>query len=460
MTYPTEVAPAERGGRVASVVPGSPAEDAGLQSGDLITHVEGEPLRDVVDWLWLADGPTVAITVESAAGVAYEAILEREWHEGWGIDFDGVVFDGVRECDNACAFCFVAQLPPGMRPSLYVRDDDYRLSFLAGNFVTLTNLTDEDIDRIIEQHLSPLHVSLHAVDPIVRRSLMCPVVEDRALEHIDTLLDAGIEMHVQVVLVPGVNDGAQLERSLSWLAQRTGIESVGVVPVGITRYQRKLTATYDTPEAAATVLAQINDWSARTIAERGVAWVYAADEFYLTAGETLPDWDAYDGFPQFENGIGMVRAFRDESAEALAKSPEPLADAPVPEVVLVTGELFAPELSGMADALARTGCRVRVLPVANVLLGGNVNVAGLLAGADVADAVGADAAAGGAEVPREAGPAIYLVPDLTVNDDGVMLDDLTVADVAARTGADVRLVSSDAAGLVCALRELSSTSGR
>lgn len=457
MTYPTETAPAERGGRVAAIHPDSPAEKAGLRAGDLIIGVEGEPLHDVVDWLWLADGPTVALEVESVSVGSFEAILEREWHEGWGIDFAGVVFDGVRECDNACTFCFVEQLPPGMRPSLYVRDDDYRLSFLAGNFVTLTNLTDDDVDRIIEQRLSPLHVSLHAVDPAVRRSIMCASVEDRALEHIDTLLAAGIELHVQFVLVPGVNDDDQLDRSLRWLAERQGVVSVGVVPVGVTRYQRRITATYDTPEAAATVLRQVRGWAARRRAETGVGWVYAADELYLKAGEELPPWDDYDGFPQFENGIGMARAFVDECAEALRTAPGGGTRLPAPPVTLVTGELFAPVLGSLADALARTGCEVRVLPVVNVLLGGNVNVAGLLGGADIAATIIADAS----DVSDAPGSScVYLIPDLTVNDDGLLLDDLTVAEIAARTGKDVRLVSSDAAGLVCALRELSSTSGR
>lgn len=453
MTYPTEAPPAGRGGRITAVAPGSPAEEAGLRSGDVITRVEGEPLRDVVDWLWLADGTTVAIEVEPFSGAPFEAILERSWDEAWGIDFDGVVFDGVRECDNACAFCFVAQLPPGMRRSLMVRDDDYRLSFLAGNFVTLTNLSDDDVDRIIEQRLSPLHVSLHAVDPDVRRSLMCPGTEDRALEFMDTLLREGIEIHVQFVLVPGVNDGEVLERSLGWLAQREGIASVGVVPVGVTRFQRRVTATYDTAEKAAAVLRQLAIWSERMTEERGMGWVYAADELYLTAGEPLPAWDDYDGFPQFENGIGMVRAFLDECAESLSEAPDASQARDPRPVVLVTGEAFGPVLRSLESGLRRTGCAVRVLPVGNELLGGNVNVAGLLAGADIAAAIAADAAW---HASADA-PAVYLVPDLTVNDDGLLLDDLKVADVAARAGEDVRLVSSDAAGLVCALRELSST---
>jgi NifB/MoaA-like Fe-S oxidoreductase len=283
---------------------------------------------------------------------------------------------------------------------------------------------------------------------------MCASVEDRALEHMDTLLAAGIELHVQFVLVPGVNDGDQLDRSLRWLAERQGIVSVGVVPVGVTRYQKRIRSTFDTPEAAGAVLRQVRGWAARRRAETGVGWVYAADELYLQAGEELPPWDDYDGFPQFENGIGMARAFVDECADSLRNAPGGVTASPAPSVTLVTGELFAPVLGSLTQSLGRTGCTLRVLPVANELLGGNVNVAGLLGGGDIAAAVSADA--DGADGPSR----VYLIPDLTVNDDGLLLDDLTVAEIAARTGEDVRLVSSDAAGLVCALRELSSTSGR
>jgi len=444
MTYPTEVGVAGLGGRISSVEPDGPAALAGLTAGDVIVSVDDGPLRDVIDWMWNADGDSVDLRVRDARDVERDVVVEREWDEPWGLEFDGVVFDGIRECENACAFCFVAQLPPGMRPSLYVRDDDFRLSFLSGNFVTLTNLSDADIARIIEQRLSPMHVSLHAVDADVRRRLMCPTGEDRALEFIDRLLEAGITIHVQIVLVPGVNDGAVLDRSLAWLASREGVESVGVVPVGMTRYQKGVASGYDTPEAAAAVVRQLEMWRERKRTD--LRWVHAADEFYLGANAPLPAWDDYDGFPQFENGIGMVRAFIDEAGEELDAPERPSAAVPgAPHVALVTGTLFAPVLRGLAPAFARTGCSVDVLPVVNDLLGGNVNVAGLLAGRDIARAVAA----------RRADADVFLVPDVAVNDDMVFLDDLTVDDVAAQAGTDVRLVSCDAAGLVSALLELS-----
>lgn len=441
MTYPTEVGPAGAGGRIASIEPRGAAQRAGLSVGDTITAADGAPLRDVIDWMWTADSQWVALKVRDLEGVDRDVVMERAPGESWGLEFDGVVFDGIRECDNACAFCFVAQLPTGMRPSLYVRDDDFRLSFLSGNFVTLTNLDDADIARIIEQRLSPMHVSLHAVDEDVRRSLMCPTADDRALEFIDTMLAGGIELHTQIVLVPGINDAEVLDRTLEWLAAREGVESVGIVPVGITRYQKRISRGFDEPLEAAAVLDQLDAWRSRMASEREITWVHAADEFYLAAGRAFPEWDDYDGFPQFENGIGMVRAFIDETDELLSDSPAHEGATPV---TLVTGTLFAPVLETLASALTACGCAVRVLPVVNDLLGGNVNVAGLLTGDDIARVIASDGGGG-----------TYLIPDVAVNDDGLFLDDLTLSMVARKAGKDVRLVSCDAAGLVSALRELS-----
>jgi len=452
MTYPTEAPRRGAGGRISDVGPRGAAARAGLRVGDSILTAAGRPLRDVIDWMWLADDSSIELSVEGEDGVVRQVTLERDLDAGWGFDFESVVFDGIRECDNACAFCFVSQLPPGLRPSLYVRDDDYRLSFLVGNFVTLTNLDDTDIERIIEQHLSPLHVSVHAVDPDVRRKLICATSDDRALEFIDTLLAAGVRLHTQIVLVPGVNDGEVLERTLTWLAARPRIESVGVVPVGLTRHCPGDMQAYRSAESAAAVLTQLAPWQARMRAERDETWVQAADEFYLTARKALPSWDDYDGFPQFENGIGMTRAFLDEMGELIAefggRTPHACG------VVLVTGELFAPVLEAMARTLSEGGCAVRVLPVRNDLFGGDVTVAGLLSGSDLSLAILADARARQGMSEHDT----YLLPDVVLNDDGLALDGYDLTRIQEEAGADVRLVSCDAAGLVTALRTLSTPS--
>lgn len=428
------------GGRIAEVEQGSPAARAGLAPGDRIVEADGGPVRDVIDWQWAASDLAVEVRVRRQDGTEAESTLEREADEGFGVLFDGVVFDGVRECENACQFCFVAQLPPGLRPALYVRDDDYRLSFLFGNFVTLTNLTDDDVERILTQRLSPLYVSLHAVDPDVRRRLVCATAEDSAVDRLDELLAAGIDVHVQIVLVPGVNDGAVLDETLSWLASHEDVLSVGVVPLGFTAHQKRYARSFgDAPDAAA-VLDQLAGVQTRMREERGTTWVWAADEFYLASGRELPSWDEYEDFPQYENGIGLVRAFIDEVADALA---EESPSGRVRPITLVTGEMFAPVLRGVAPSLRAAGADARVLPVRNALFGGNVAVTGLLAGRDIADAVRADG-----------GEGTYLVPDIVVNSDGVLLDDVRPEDLPALAGADVRCVPTDAFGLVDAIRSL------
>lgn len=427
-------AAAGSGGGHVVAVGGGAAASAGLRVGDVVLAVDGTPLRDVIDWLWLTDEPAFELEVVRG-GTPLMLRVERTSGEPLGVEFASPLFDPIRECDNACVFCFVSQLPPDLRPSLSVRDDDYRLSFLGGNFVTLTNLTDEDVDRILGQHLSPLHVSVHAVDPVVRQRLVCPSVEDHALETLDTLLAAGIEAHVQIVLVPGLNDGVVLDQTLTYLADREGILSVGCVPMGFTAHQRRFSGSYDQAGAQA-VLSRVSAWQGRLRAARGIGWVYAADEFFLLAGEPMPSTAEYDGFPQYENGIGTVAAFVEEfTAEAGAAGGAPAAGG---RLTAVTGTLFAPVLR---EALDRGGLpHVGVLPVTNRLFGGNVSVAGLLGGEDIVRAVRDDGATG-----------TYLVPDVVVNSDGLLLDDVPAASLPERSGGDIRIVGSDGAALARAL---------
>ncbi|MDP2233460.1 MAG: PDZ domain-containing protein, partial [Actinomycetota bacterium] len=226
------------GGVVARVEPGSPAARAGVRPAERILRANGRVLTDVIAWWWESDGASVTVTIAGSDDTVREVVLARDAAEPWGIDFATALFDEVRTCRNTCAFCFMAQLPRGLRRALYVRDDDFRLSFLSGNFITLTNLGDHDVARITGEHLSPLHVSLHAVTPAVRERLVC-AREDRALIRFDELIEGGIDLHVQIVLVPGENDGAELEATLTWLAEREGVLSVGIVPLGYTAHQQR-----------------------------------------------------------------------------------------------------------------------------------------------------------------------------------------------------------------------------
>ena len=427
------------GGTIASVEPGSPAASAGLSPGDRIVAANGRPLADVIDWRWESSEAEVLVSVEGADGSRRDMTLRRS-EGGWGLHFAEQLFDGVRECANSCVFCFVAQLPPGLRPTLYVRDDDFRLSFLHGNFVTLTNVTAADVDRILEQALSPLYVSLHAVTPKVRRRLMCPTEADDALGTLEELMRGGIDVHLQIVLVPGLNDAEELDETLSWAARHERVLSVGVVPMGFTAHQTRFRSSYPDPASASAVLERVRQWQAVMRVERRQTWVQAADELYLAARRPLPAWDEYDGFPQYDNGVGLARAFVDEVKSAIAErrergGPEPVS--PSRHAVLLTGELFAPVLMRLASALATIGVDSEVLPVHNALFGGNVSVTGLLSRADIAEAIRGH----GGEGP-------YLVPDAVVNSDGLFLDDLSYQGepgetLSRQTGRDVRVVPSE-----------------
>lgn len=440
--YAPSQTPGGRGGLVAGVDPAGAADRWGIREGDSVVSADGHVLRDVLDWQWSTDGYGATLEVVDPGGELRTVRISREPGEGWGIQFAETLFDRIKVCINNCAFCFMSQLPKGLRRSLYVRDDDFRLSFLDGNFITLTNLADEDIDRIVEQHLSPLYVSLHSSDPDVRRDLVC-AREDRALERFDQLVEAGIDLHVQIVLVPGVNDGQRLDDTLTWLAEREGVVSVGIVPLGYTRHQERFSASYADPIAAATVIQQVQRWQFAMKERDGVSWVHLADEFYLNARAPIPTAEWYDDFPQYENGIGIVRSFVDEATALREQFESTIAKLPAEKdaVTLITGIMAATTHAGALQAFGAVG-RVRLLCVPNRFFGGNVSVTGLLTGRDLADAIVSDGAAG-----------IYLLPGVVFNADGLTLDDMTLEQIRESSGADVRLVSSDAAGLLAGLEE-------
>ncbi len=417
--------------RVVGVEPGSPGDVAGITPGDVVLAVDGRPVTDVLDWLWRTVDAAPQVTVARGDATLAVTVDCRDGSPP-GVSFEAALFDGVRECVNACTFCFVTQMPRGLRPTLYIRDDDFRLSFLHGNFITLTNLTASDIERIISQRLSPLYVSLHAVDPAVRRTLLRPRVPDGALACFDALQAAGIELHVQIVAVPGVNDGEVLRETLSWLAARRSVASVGIVPAGHTHLAGDRIPSF-TAEGARAVIELVEEVARFRVATTGSHWVHAADELYLRAGLEVPVADRYDDLPQFENGIGMVRSFLDGvgGLRGLGRPRE--------HTCLVTGELFAPVLTRLVrdHDLERS---VEVLAVRNVFFGGGVTVAGLLVGRDIIEAIRSHGAA-----------KRYLVPDVVLNSDGLTLDDIPAHELGERAGARVEIVGSDGVSLHAAL---------
>jgi len=369
------------GGVIARVEPGSIAEAVGLRAGDEVMALNDHPLHDVIDYHFYSAEESLELLVrQNGEEVIYE--IERDYDEHLGIEFTTHTFDGLRTCNNHCPFCYLKGMPPGLRPSLYVPDDDYRLSFLFGNFVTLTNLGEGDWNRLAEQRLSPLYVSVHATDLALRRRLLGNSSAPDVLVQLQRLAGLGIQVHAQIVLVPGWNDGDSLARSVANLATLyPAVQSIAVVPVGLTKYQRGRLRLY-TPEEAREILAQITPWQANFRRRYGIALVYPADEWYLLTGWSVPTAENYDGFPQIENGVGLVRRFLDGWREVSPLDLRGLGG--LGGLTVVCGTLTAPLMQQvMGELAALTGATIDVVSVVNEFFGETVTVSGLLTGRDV-----------------------------------------------------------------------------
>lgn len=381
-------------GRIAAVTPGSLAAEAGLRPGDQVLEVNGRALRDQIDYRFETTDSLVELTVIHAGE---EGIVEFEKpdDEPLGIEFGEDAFDGTRLCNNRCFFCFLKGLPRGLRKTLYVKDDDYRLSFLHGNFVTLTNLGEDDWERIGAQRLSPINVSVHATNPDLRRMMLGnPRAPDVRLQ-LRRLAALGIAVHTQVVLCPGVNDGPALDETLDELLGHANVPSIGVVPVG-SSLEADANTAHDgmracTPAEARTLVRQVRGWQRRAHAARGAPVVYPSDEFYLTAGLRIPSARAYEGFVQWENGVGMVRTLIDDWTRTRRRiRAGRVGAATVRHATLACGALIAPTLERLArEAEALLGVRLDVAPIPNRLFGPRVTVAGLLPGGDFRDGLNA-----------------------------------------------------------------------
>jgi putative radical SAM enzyme (TIGR03279 family) len=412
------------GGIVREIDEGSIAAELGIVPGDEIVAIDGQPLEDLIDYRYLIAEEEIEVHVRGAAGdVVIE--IEKDAEDDLGLTFESCIFTPVRECDNRCAFCFVDQAAPGMRATTRVHDDDYRLSFLCGNFVTLTNLTRGDVDRIIRLRLSPLYASIHATDERVRARLFRSRHHMAGLRNLRELCDAGIELHCQVVLCPGINDGDELLRTVSELAAMgEGILSVGVVPVGLTAHRQGLVELAPVgPEEARDALDRIRAMQGTYLPSRGTRFVFGADELYLRAERPFPPLEDYEELPQIENGVGLCRPFAEELHEALAGLPR----RSLRRVTLVTGEAAGPWLASLLASLlgAERAGAASVLAVRNDYFGASVDVAGLLAGRDVARAL--TGVALGERV---------LIPGVALDDRGRFIDDVTLGQVLAGREAD------------------------
>lgn len=395
--------------RVSRVLPGSIAEELGVVPGTELVSVNGHEVADFLDWEFLAADSelTVEATLPDGAEVVYE--IERDDADPIGVELEP---PNIRRCANRCEFCFIEGLPKGLRKSLYVRDDDYRLSFAYGNFATLSNLKDRDVERILRYRLSPLYVSVHATPWEARKVLLNNPRVPNIIEQLTRLAAGGIQFHCQMVVVPGLNDGAVLEASLTdlWAFGESAL-SVALVPVGLTQFSHLYTGKSMGPEEAARILDAAERWGARAREARGDTWVYGSDELYLLAGRQLPGAGFYGDFSQIENGVGAVAALRQRVRDGIARG-LPRLDGT--RVGIVTGASMTPLMPELLDALTgATGAQFVLLSAENSLFGPTVTTAGLLVSCDIRRAV-----AGVADLDAA------LIPAETLNDNGVFLDDV------------------------------------
>ncbi len=411
----------------------------GIRGGDKLISINSNPIRDFLDYEFYVKEDKILLEIEHKGKMKLVNVSKRT-DEGIGLEFDSFLMDKQQRCRNNCIFCFIDQNPEGMRESIYFKDDDSRLSFLFGNYITLTNLTDEDIDRIIKMHISPVNISVHTMNKELRVKMMKNKNAGKCLDYIKKLADAGIEINTQLVLCPGINDGKELEYSLYELSKLyPALKSIAAVPVGVTKHRDGLfdMPTY-TKETAAEVIRIINTFGDRFKAETGTRLAYASDEFYLKAEIDMPDDEYYENYPQIENGVGMWTSFYNEVSEALQ---DVNADALTERrLSIATGVAAYPLIKAIADRMMALFpvLKINVYEIKNDFYGHTVTVAGLITGQDLIS-----------QLRDKELNGLLLIPEVMLKEgDSFFLDNLTVEDVEKALNVNIDTVSSDGADLV------------
>ena len=408
-------------GVILRVYPDSLADELELVPGDKILSINGQNLRDIIDLSFAMADEEIDLLIEHADGEQEMISFDKEFDEDLGVEFESAVFDGIRNCANHCYFCFVDMIAPNMRGSLSIKDDDYRLSFLYGNFVTMTNMGPADFKRIEQFHLSPLYVSVQCMNPELRAQMLRCRGAAKIAEQLDRLEQAGADYHTQVVLCSGLNDGEELERTIRDIAERRPHAlSLAIVPVGLTKYRDDpFPLNQFDAEGAARVIDQVEKWQRKIQREEGRTFIYLGDEFYFLAGREVPPSEFYDGFPQLDNGIGLTRSFINDWDNTAPKS-----DAYEDPVYLdvVTGTAVAPMLRKLAESVQKANLHIRIVPVENDHFGHTVNVSGLLTAKDIMKKL--DSLEG-----KRTG---ILIPESALRSgEDVFLDDVTLAELQA-----------------------------
>lgn len=424
---------------IISVEKGSIAEEIGIEPGDILVSINDKEILDVFDYRYLINDEYLEMVLKDKEGEEYIAEVEKDYDEDIGILFESGLMDSAKSCSNKCIFCFIDQLPQGMRETLYFKDDDTRLSFLQGNYVTLTNMKDKDIDRIIYYHLSPINISVHSTNPELRKMMLHNNKAGNIMDRMQKLADEGIELHLQVVLCKGVNDGAELDRTIADIVKLfPQAESMSIVPVGLTKYREGLFKQQSfTKEDAIKVLDQIEGWQNRNLEKYGSRIVYAADEFYLKAEREIPKPDCYEDFAQFENGVGMLSLFKHEFYEILPS----IKDSPDKRIVsLATGVAAYGLMKEIADKISEKceNTNINVYRIKNKFFGETITVSGLLTGGDIIEQLR----------DKELGEYLILPDSLLRNGETVLLDDVYVSDIEKELGVPIKIALNSAESLI------------
>lgn len=427
--------------KIVEVAPHSLASKFGLVAGETLLSICDTPVLDLVDYQYLTARPHLSILVEGTDGSRRRINIDKRTEAPLGLTLESSLMSHPRTCANHCLFCFIEQMPPGMRESLYVRDDDWRLSLMAGNFVTLTNLPRIEMDRIIERRASPLYISVHTTNGELRRKMLKHVHADRIMEHLKRFADNGISFHCQIVLCPGINDGEELRRTLSDL---TGFMphalSAALVPVGLTKYREHLYPLRPyTREEAEAVIRIADEVRTEMLREHGTRFVFPSDEFYQIARLPIPPDEAYEDYPQYENGVGLLRRFETEFRTAYRLDPD--GSCRSRKVILATGTSAAPFMEELISSVSFPGVEITVQAIVNRFFGETVTVAGLLTGQDLLE-----------QLSGRQADEILITENMLRRGEDIFLDDMTLAGLQERLGIPVIPVPNDGGDLLYALR--------
>lgn len=438
-----------KGHLIKKILPGSIAEEFELAPGDRLISINGHEIEDIFDYQFYAEDTYIEILIEKPDGEQWILEVDKEEDEDLGIEFDNGLMDEYRSCHNKCIFCFIDQMPKGMRDTLYFKDDDSRLSFLQGNYVTLTNMSEHDLDRIIQYHLSPINISFQTMNPELRCKMLNNRFAGEALKKVDRLNEAGIEMNGQIVLCKGVNDGEELAFSIREMMRYIpNLQSVSVVPVGLSKYRDGLFPLEPfTREDAREVLSTIHYYQNESYQKYGNHFIHASDEWYILAGEELPQEENYDGYLQLENGVGMMRLLLNEFEEAMKELQEKISagtlDFSSREISMATARLAYPFIRDMAARMMEMvpGLMIHVYEIRNDFFGEMITVSGLLTGQDlIAQLTG-----------KELGEALYLPQNVLRSGEEVFLDDITVTEMEKALQVKVDIIKSSGRDFVNAV---------